>query len=254
MKRIVLLVAALLVAASMMAACGSSKEVNLETVETKAPKAEETVQNQTADTQEKPDSTTQTQENTEQSQADSTQTQEQPAEQTPPQETREPQMANGGNTWFTEVVSAAALSQSKGSLEWKNANGDTVGFANGGGKLYLLDVWAQWCPPCRASTPTMISIYNKYKNNGLVVIGINTDEVSNLEVAKEFAQSEGINYSIVHDPTSSKIRGVYVGNGIPAFTLLDNTGEVLFTNEGAITEGSEEANKLESVIRAKLGL
>ena len=240
MKRIALLMTVVLVAASMMTACGSTKEVNVETVETKAPKAEETVQNQTTDTQEKPDTTTQTQ--------------EQPTEPAPPQEAQEPQMANSGNAWFTEVVSAAALSQSKGSLEWKNANGDTVGFANGGGKLYLLDVWAQWCPPCRASTPTMISLYNKYKNNGLVVIGVNTDEVSNIEVAKEFAQSEGINYSIVHDPTSSKIRGIYVGNGIPAFTLLDNTGEVLFTNEGAITDGSEAATKLESVIRAKLGL
>ncbi|NTU61375.1 MAG: TlpA family protein disulfide reductase, partial [Caldiserica bacterium] len=124
-------------------------------------------------------------------------------------QSEQPLVGRSDNEWFTEVVSAKVVSQSEGSMEWINKNGETVSFSNGGGKLYLVDVWAQWCPPCRASTPTMIAMYNKYKDSGLVVLGDNVDDSINLEVAKEFAIEEGIAYPVLHDPKSSKIAGIY---------------------------------------------
>lgn len=169
-------------------------------------------------------------------------------------ESDQPLVQGSNNEWFTEVVSAKVVSQSEGALEWKNKNGETVNFLNGGGKLYLIDVWAQWCPPCKASTPTMVAMYKKYKDNGFVVLGLNVDDTGNLELAKEFAASEGIQYPVLHDPKSSKIAGIYVGEGIPQFTLLDSSGKVYFTNTGAIIEGSNEATQLESAIRKALGL
>ena len=39
------------------------------------------------------------------------------------------------------------------------------------GKAYLIEFWATWCPPCRASIPHLNEIHNKYKEQGLVVIG-----------------------------------------------------------------------------------
>lgn len=158
------------------------------------------------------------------------------------------------NEWFTQVISAKTLSQTQGTLEWVDKAGKTVNLSNGGGKIYLIDVWAQWCPPCRASTPTMIALYNKFKDKGLVVIGINADSQEDLFKAKEYALEEGIKYPLLHDPKSTKIAGIYVGRGIPAFTLIASDGTVLFTNEGAITEGSQQASKLEGIIIDKLGL
>jgi len=39
------------------------------------------------------------------------------------------------------------------------------------GKVVVIDFWATWCAPCRAVIPSLVEIYEKYKNNGLVVIG-----------------------------------------------------------------------------------
>lgn len=240
--------------AVLFTGCGKT-EVNLETVSQGQSVSEQN--NQIVSEPKKAGNSTENQQASEEKTMEPEEITNENSQDNSSSETTEPNQSvteNKDKEWFTEVVSARVVSQSEGALEWKNANGETVNFSNGGGKLYLIDVWAQWCPPCKASTSTMIAMYNKYKDNGLVVLGINVDEPNNLTLAKEFASSEGIHYPVLHDPQSSKIAGIYVGQGIPQFTLLDSTGKVYFTNTGAIIEGSGEATQLESTIRRALGL
>src|SRR4051812_10960880 len=40
------------------------------------------------------------------------------------------------------------------------------------GKVYLVEFWASWCAPCKVSIPHLNEIYLKFKNRGLVVIGV----------------------------------------------------------------------------------
>jgi thiol-disulfide isomerase/thioredoxin len=51
------------------------------------------------------------------------------------------------------------------------------------GKAYIVEFWATWCPPCRASIPHLNEIYQKYKDKGLVVIGQNCSERDDSGVA-----------------------------------------------------------------------
>lgn len=253
MKKMMSLLLVLGLITVLVSACGKPEA----TPETAG--SEQTTTEQTSQTTTKPEETTQPSDNSSVSE-DKTTPEETTGDVTQDKvdenvsESGQPLVQESNNEWFTEVVSAKVVSQSEGALEWKNKNGETVNFSNGGGKLYLIDVWAQWCPPCKASTPAMVAMYKKYKDNGLVVLGLNVDDTGNLELAKEFAASEGIQYPVLHDPKSSKIAGIYVGEGIPQFTLLDSSGKVYFTNTGAIIEGSNEATQLESAIRKALGL
>ncbi len=258
MKRILTMFAVLVLVAVALGACGKSEE-NVDFVKVTPPSQETTAGAQTQETTKPEETTPQAAGETKPEEATPPATEEaKPGEMTTSQEEPKDNPAteqiSTNNEWFTNVLEAKALSQTSVSLSWNNPDGKAVNFSDKGAKLYLIDVWAQWCPPCRASTPTMISLYNKYKANGLMVIGLNVDTTDAIYKAQEFAQSEGIQYPVVNDPQSSKIGGIFVGQGIPAFTLVDAEGTVLFQNEGAITQGSTEENKLESIIRSKLGL
>src|SRR3954453_7728204 len=55
-------------------------------------------------------------------------------------------------------------------------NGRTVTLPNFGGKLLVLNFWATWCPPCVQETPSLSQFAAKYKNKGVVVLGISVDK------------------------------------------------------------------------------
>jgi len=51
------------------------------------------------------------------------------------------------------------------------------------GKAYIVEFWATWCPPCRASIPHLNETYGKFKDKGLIVIGQDCWERDESEVA-----------------------------------------------------------------------
>ena len=77
-----------------------------------------------------------------------------------------------------------------------NLNGKTVTLSDFKDKVIILDFWATHCPPCIQEIPDFVKLYNKYKNKGLVVIGISLDRGGAAGV-KRFCQNKGVNYPIV---------------------------------------------------------
>lgn len=81
-------------------------------------------------------------------------------------------------------------------FELKNGEGRTVRLTDYPGKVILLDFWATWCAPCKASIPWMNELAESYRNDGLVVIGISMDE-EGWSVVKPFAEQMKITYPIL---------------------------------------------------------
>lgn len=53
---------------------------------------------------------------------------------------------------------------------WLNGPGPTAEDLEG--KVIVLDAWAFWCGPCRAAAPEMVHLYDKYRDKGVVFLGL----------------------------------------------------------------------------------
>lgn len=166
-----------------------------------------------------------------------------------PEKQTEPPKAQAKFDWFSTVTGANRNGDIY-TLTWSDDKGNTKKLTDLGGKVYLVDVWAQWCPPCKASTPSLIELHNKYASMGLVIIGINIDDQSNVMQAMEYGINEGImgKYPIIYDNEGALTGGVFVQNGIPNFTLLDKNGKLITEHTGGLIKGNEGFDKLEQLI------
>lgn len=127
--------------------------------------------------------------------------------------------------------------------EWtlKDADGKTVSSKDLKGKVYVLDFWANWCHPCKASLPGMQMAVDHYKNDPDVrFFFIDTQEyVKDYEAkAKAYLKGQGLNLHLVFDGKSAKgktndllcakVMKQYTISGIPMKVVVDAKGNVRF--------------------------
>jgi peroxiredoxin len=91
------------------------------------------------------------------------------------------------------------------------------------GKGVILNFWGTWCEPCKAEMPALQKQYDKYKDKGLVVVGLNIGE-SPITI-EPFVKELGVNFPIVMD-RKSEITKLYRIGPIPTTFFISPEGEV----------------------------
>ncbi len=99
------------------------------------------------------------------------------------------------------------------------------------GKVILLNFWATWCPPCRAEMPSMETLYQVYRNQGLVILAISSDRAGR-SVVESFVQDRGVTFPILLDP-DGEVFAQYGVRGLPTSYLLDRRQRVFSADVGA---------------------
>ena len=77
--------------------------------------------------------------------------------------------------------------------------GEPITLSDLRGQVVVLNLWASWCPPCRAEMPAMNAAYQKFRDQGLVVLGVNTTFQDDEAAARKAVQEWGLNFPIALD-------------------------------------------------------
>jgi len=100
------------------------------------------------------------------------------------------------------------------------------------GRIVLLNLWATWCPPCRAEMPDLQRFYQRYARSGVTVIGVDQGESGSR--ASQFARSLGIRYPILLD-RSQQYGAVYAAAGLPTTIVIDRAGTIRAAFDGPLS-------------------
>ena len=108
------------------------------------------------------------------------------------------------------------------------------------GKAVVLNFWASWCGPCKDEAPLLESAWNRYKNRGLVVLGVDAQDFD--VDAQRFVDNAGITYPIARDKHGSTL-GHYGVTGFPETWFVDPKGRLVGEHiAGPLTQESLDQN------------
>jgi thiol-disulfide isomerase/thioredoxin len=104
------------------------------------------------------------------------------------------------------------------------------------GKAVVLDFWATWCGPCQAEAPILNKVAQRFKDRGLVVVGVNTSDQPGR--ARPWAMGHGITFPIVYD--ADEVAPKYGVENLPTLVLVSKTGKILAVRTGVTSDAELE--------------
>ena len=124
------------------------------------------------------------------------------------------------------------------------------------GKVLVVDFWATYCPPCVRQVPQLAQLSKKYRDKGLEVIGLTSDEETDQENVVKFLKDAGADYTVGYDNrwlSSAFLKGTENEDGttpIPQLFVISRDGRVV---EHMVGESSQRGIEyLEQVVSQQL--
>jgi thiol-disulfide isomerase/thioredoxin len=130
-------------------------------------------------------------------------------------------------------------------------DGKPVDIAALKGKVLIIDFWGSWCGPCRRSHPHLRSIYEKYHDRGLEIIGIayegGTPAMKD-SIWRKAVKEDGMTWlQILNDPDRQDLTKRYSVTAFPTKLIVDREGKIVFRVSDSFSE--EFDRKLEDLFK-----
>ena len=127
----------------------------------------------------------------------------------------------------------AKVSYSAPELSLTDTHGISRSLADYRGQVVLVNLWATWCEPCKQEMPTLQSFYNRHRDEGFVVIGIN-DGDPKADVL-QFVREYRLTFPIWLDPTYIATEQAFKTLGLPSSFVIDREGTIRLQWVGGIS-------------------
>jgi len=135
------------------------------------------------------------------------------------------------------AVSVGQAAPALSATDWLNAPPLTL--AKLRGKIVVVEFWATWCPPCRATIPHLVEMHETYRSKGVVLISLTDEPKAKVE---PFARKMGMTYPV---GCGSRSKSAYGVRGIPHAFVIDVAGKVAW-------HGHPGSDGFEAAIREQL--
>lgn len=129
--------------------------------------------------------------------------------------------------------------------DWQltDAEGKVHSLSEYRGRVVVLDFWATWCGPCKEVMPRMQKLYEKFKDQGVVVFGVNSWEKKDpIELMKQKRYSYGLLLK------GEEIAEAYKVTTLPAVYMIGTDGRIIYCHEGV--DDKNLASLIEKYLKA----
>ncbi len=116
----------------------------------------------------------------------------------------------------------------------KDLSGRKVSLSSYRGKVLLVDFWATWCAPCEESIPHLMKLQERYRDQGMTVLGIALD-VGGAKVVAPYVEERKMNYPILlgDERTARAFGGI---PGVPTSFVIDRSGQIVRRYVGLVDQ------------------
>jgi thiol-disulfide isomerase/thioredoxin len=160
--------------------------------------------------------------------------------------------AQGGTAPIPRSTEDGSLVKGAQAPAWSliDADGKQVNLKDFAGKVVVMDFWGSWCPPCRAAMPSIQRIHEKFKDQDVVVIGLNWERDAKAD-PKKFMADNGYTYKLVLG--ADQIASEYRVRGWPTFYIIDRAGDIVWSGVGFMpARAAEHEAQMTEAIEAAL--
>ena len=169
-------------------------------------------------------------------------------------------LLGGAWTWWGRVpfagrnVSAGAVPQigfTAPDFTLETLDGGTVTLSELRGQVVVINLWATWCPPCRAEMPALERVWNQYRDDGLTVLAVNQQERASR--VRAFVEELGLTFPVLLDRNGT-VGARYRLRALPTTFFIGRDGVIRDVVLGGPMSEALIASKVSGLLPGPVGV